>query len=82
LTIYIAIPRQWITLPLHTAIIYQLSHWSLPKPRFLYLLDPLHEVYRMACLQEHIIGSRMVKKVLATVRGHPIPKTISFNTLP
>jgi hypothetical protein len=26
LTIYIAIPRQWITLPLHTAIIYQLSH--------------------------------------------------------
>jgi len=66
-TIYIAIPRQWINLPLRSAIIYQLSHRSLPEPRFLHLLDPLHEVYRMRCLKENIRGSRMVKKVLATV---------------
>jgi hypothetical protein len=66
-TIYIAIPRHWITLPLRTAIIYQLSHRSLPKPRFLHLLDPSHEVYRMRCLMDNIRGSRMVKKVLATV---------------
>jgi hypothetical protein len=66
-TIYIAIPRQWISLPLRSAVIYRLAYRSLPKPRFLHLLDPSHGVYRSRCLEENIKGSRMVKKVLAKV---------------
>lgn len=66
-TIYIAIPRQWITLPLRSAVIYRLAYRSLPKPRFLHLLNPSHAVYRSRCLEENVKGSRMVKKVLETV---------------
>jgi hypothetical protein len=66
-TIYIAIPRQWITIPLRPAFTYQFAYRSLPKPRFLHLLDPSHEIYRMRCLQEDITGSRMAKKVLAMI---------------
>jgi hypothetical protein len=66
-TIYIAIPRHWIILPLKQSIIYRLSYRSLPKPRFLHLLDPWHGVYRSIRLQDIIEGSRTVKKVLGTV---------------
>ena len=66
-TIYIAIPRHWITLPLKQSIIYRLSYRSLPKPRFLHLLDPWHGVYQSIRLQDKIEGSRTVKKVLGTV---------------
>jgi len=66
-TIYITIPCQWISLPLRSAVIYRLAYRSLPRPRFIHLLNPSHGVYHSDCLQENIRGSRMVKKVLATV---------------
>jgi hypothetical protein len=66
-TIYIAIPRQWITLSLRPAIRYRLSYQSLPRPRFLHLLDPSHGVYRSDRLEDNIEGSRTVKKVLRMV---------------
>ncbi len=66
-TIYIAIPCQWISLLLQSAIIYQLAYQSLPRPQFLHLLDPSHGVYCSQCLEENIKGSRMVKKVLSAV---------------
>jgi hypothetical protein len=62
-TIYIAIPRQWIILPFKSALIYRLSYRSLPTPRFLHLLDPSHGVYQSDRLEEHLEGSRTVKKV-------------------
>jgi hypothetical protein len=62
-TIYIAIPRQWIILPFKSALIYRLSYRSLPTPRFLHLLDPSHGVYQSNRLEEHLEGSRTVKKV-------------------
>jgi hypothetical protein len=66
-TIYLAIPRHWINLPIKQSIIYRLSYRSLPKPRFLHLLDPGHGVYQSVRLQDKIKGSRSVKKVLGTV---------------
>jgi len=65
-TIYIAIPRHWITLSFRQSINYRLSYQSLPRPRFLHLLDPSHGVYRSDRLQDEIKGSRSVKKVLRT----------------
>ena len=62
-TIYIAIPRQWIILPFKSALIYRFSYRSLPTPRFLHLLDPSHGVYQSDRLEEHLEGSRTVKKV-------------------
>ena len=61
-TIYIAIPHQWIILPFKSALIYQLSYQSLPTPRFLHLLDPLHGVYQSDCLEGYLEGSRTVKR--------------------
>ena len=66
-TIYIAIPRHWITLSFRQSINYRLSYQSLPRPQFLHLLDPSHGVYRSDHLQDKIKGSRSVKKVLRTV---------------
>jgi hypothetical protein len=61
-TIYIAIPRDWIILPLRQSIIYRLSYRSLPRPRFTHLLDPSHGVYRSDRLHNHIEGSRTIKR--------------------
>ena len=61
-TIYIAIPRQWIILPLRPSIIYRLSYQSLPRPQFLHLLDPTHGVYRSDRLTDNIEGSRTIKR--------------------
>src|ERR1700735_3857617 len=66
LTIYIAIPRHWITLSFRQSINYQLSYQSLPRPRFLHLLDPSHGVYLSDRLQEGIKESRKDKKDIRT----------------
>ena len=62
-TIYIAIPRQWMALPLKSALKYRLSYRSLPTPRFLHLLDWSHGVYQSDRLEEHLEGSRTVHQV-------------------
>lgn len=61
--IYVAIPRQWFSLPLLSAFRYRLTHKSLLQPRFLHLLDQSHGVYQSNRFKENIEGSRTVQKV-------------------
>lgn len=60
--IYVAIPRQWFSLPLLSALSYRLTYKSLPQPRFLHLLDRSHGVYRLNHLKKEIEGSRTVQE--------------------
>lgn len=60
--IYVAIPRQWFSLPLLSAFNYRLTYKSLPQPRFLHLLNQSHGVYQLNRLKEDIEGSRTVQK--------------------
>lgn len=61
--IYVAIPRQWISLPFRPSVIYRLAYKSLPIPRFLHLLDRSHGVYQSRRLKEDTEGSRTVTQV-------------------
>ena len=62
-TIYLAIPRSWIILPLLPSIKYRLAYRSLSAPRFLHLLDPTHGVYQSVRLEDRQEGSRMIQEV-------------------
>ena len=63
-TIFIAIPRSWIKLPMLLALRYRLAYRSLSTPRFLHLLDPTHGVYRTDRLEEKIAGSRTIQELI------------------
>ena len=62
-SIYLAIPRQWIILPLLPTIKYRLSHHSLPRARFIQFLNPSHGVYYSDRMDDHRKGSRTVEKI-------------------
>ena len=61
--IYVAIPRQWISLSFRRSVLYRLAYRSLPIPRFLHLLDRSHGVYQLKRLNNDIEGSRTVPQV-------------------